>query len=120
MLAIRKFGSFLALGVLLPAMAGTSCLLLAQQMNPKQMACCASGFCQHSAKTADCCTHLTADRQQFRAALAQPLRAPHLVLAMPVITVSPATPESSAFVEIAQVEHAPPRPLYTIHHSFLI
>lgn len=120
MLLTRKFGSVLALVTLLVAIAGAFCPASAQQMNAKQMACCASKPCQHAGKLENCCSHMSVDQQQFSAEFSQLLPDLHLVLATPGALFLPVVYESSTLVETAEVEHAPPVPLYTIHRSFLI
>lgn len=116
----RKTGSLLTLATLLVAMAGTFCPAFAHPMNAKQMACCASKPCQHAGKLENCCSHMSADQQQFRAESKQLPTGLHLVQATPVDLILLVAYKSSAFVETAEVDHAPPVPLYTIHRSFLI
>ena len=120
MFSARKFGSVLVLSTLLVAIAGAFCPASAQHMNVKQMACCASKPCQHAGKLEDCCSPISADQQQFRAEFKKLLPSLHLVQAIPVALLLPIEYKSSAFVETAEVDHAPPVPLYTIHRSFLI
>jgi hypothetical protein len=117
----RKFGSVLALGLLLLAIAGTFCPSFAQKMNTKQMACCASKPCQQSAKAENCCTHIAPNgQQQFKAELTKALNRPQLTPAIDVTSSLPTTYRSTVFGEIAKVEHPTSLPLYTIYHSFLI
>lgn len=116
----RKFGSLLALGVLFLGMADLVCSPFVQQMNSKQIACCASKPCYHSAKTEDCCTHMSPDGQQFKAEFSKALSRADLAPATLVDARLQPICRPSAFVELATVEHSPPLPLYTIHRSFLI
>lgn len=118
--ASRKFGSLLALGALLLVIAGTLCPLSAQEMNAKQMACCASKPCQQSTQNEDCCTKAGTNGQQFKAELTKTLYRPLFVPAMHVTSSMPTMYRSPARVEAATLEHAPPLPLYTVNHSFLI
>lgn len=62
--------------------------------------------------------HMSTDDQKFKASFVNGLNRPDLPTAA-IIKGNSAAP-LFALIEIAAVEHAPPVPLYTIHHSLLI